>query len=108
MNRQVLGFYLGLHWIIMNLNEHEKREWVAKNQILQNSYKDYRFASNNKQKDTALKKIQMILDQNPFLTYCANKGADISGITRYGLDYITEQCIADIDQISKELFIPDI
>ena len=87
----------------MDLSEHEKREWIAKNQILQDSYKDYCFTSNNKQKDTALKKIQMILDQNPFLTYCANKGADISGITRYGLDHITEQCIGDIDRIAKEI-----
>lgn len=87
----------------MDLSEHEKREWVVKNQILQDSYKDYHFASNNKEKDTALKKIQMILDQNPFLTYCANKGTDISGITRYGLDFITEQCIDDIDRITKEI-----
>ena len=45
----------------------------------------------------------MILNQNPFLTYCANKGAGISGINRYGLDYITEQCITDIDRIAKEI-----
>ena len=87
----------------MNLSEYEKKEWVAKNQILQQSYNDYRWASNQKQKDSALERIQMILEQNPFLTYCANNGADLSGITRYGMDYQTEKCISDIDRISKEL-----
>ena len=91
------------HCIIMALGEHEKREWIAKNQILQDSYQSYRFASTDIQKDYALRRIQMILEQNPFLTYCANKGAAISGITRYGLDYISEQCIDDIDRIAKEM-----
>jgi hypothetical protein len=87
----------------MNLSEHEKKEWVAKNQFLQESYKDYCWASDQKQKDSALKRIQMILEQNPFLTYCADNGANLSGMTRYGMDYLTEKCISDIDRISKEL-----
>lgn len=87
----------------MNLSKHEKKEWVAKNQILQQLYKDYRWASNQKQEYSALEKIQMILEQNPFFTYCANNGADLSGMTRYGMDYQTEKCISDIDRISKEL-----
>ena len=94
---------MGTFVMNMNLSEHEQKEWVAKNQILQDSYKSYRFASTTKQKDYALVRIQMILDQKPFLTYCANRGADISGITRYGLDYITEQCIDDINRITKEM-----
>ena len=84
------------------MSEHEKEEWIAKNQLLQESYKNYRLASNQRQEEYYLKRIQMILDQNPFLTFCANKGADISGITRYGLDYIAEKCIGDIDRIAKE------
>ncbi len=105
MNRQVQGVCLGFLEIDMNLSEHEQKEWVAKNQILQDSYKSYRLATNDRQKDYALKRIQLLLEQNPFLTYCANKGADTSGIIRYGLDYITERCIGDIDRIAKEYLI---
>ena len=87
----------------MDLSEREKNLWVANNQLLQESYRAYRWATNARQKDSALKRIQMILNQNPFLTYCANKGANTSGIVRYGLDYITDQCITDIDRIAKEI-----
>jgi len=60
MNRQVMGVCLGFLEIEMNLSEHEQHEWVAKNQILQDSYKCYRFATNDRQKDYALKRIQLL------------------------------------------------
>ena len=98
-----MGVCLGFFVIDMNLSEHEQKEWVAKNQILQDSYNSYRFASKDKQKDDALRRVQMILNLNPLLTYCAAKGADISGIVRHGLDYTTEQCIDEINEIAKNI-----
>ncbi len=87
----------------MNLSEHEKKEWKEKNRLLQEAYNNYRWATNQREKDKALTKIQMIIEQNPFLTYCANNGALLSGITRYGLDYKTERCISDINKIANNL-----
>lgn len=85
------------------MSEEDKKEWVRKNRILQDLYEEYNCASNNQQRENLLKNIQIILNQNPFLTYCSSNGAAVSGITRYGLDYLTERCIIEIDNRANEI-----
>ena len=83
------------------MTEQQKREWVAHNDLLQEAYQQSLFARNQKEKDAALLRIKSILDWEPFQNYCVGSGVAIAGITRYGLDSMTERCINRIDKIAK-------
>lgn len=85
---------------IMDMKE-KMNEWQCQNEILQCAYKDYLLASQQKDKDIALMRIQSTLEQNPFMSFCVEHNADVFGIIRYGLDYQSEQCIDLIDKIAK-------
>ncbi len=78
------------------------KEWQGRNELLQNAYKDYRFASKQKDKDTALAHIKMNLEWGPFTDLCFNHGADVYGInSKYGIDTMTDKCIGLIDKVAN-------
>lgn len=83
------------------MTERQKQEWIAHNDLLQDAYRQYRWAKKEKEKDSALQRIKAAIDWKPFIIYCDNELAALSGITRYGLDMITERCIGEIDKIAK-------
>lgn len=78
------------------------KEWQGRNKLLQSAYKDYYFASKQRDKDSALSKIQNSLEWPPFMSFCEAHAAQVLGIRRYGLDYMSEKCIDLIDRIAKE------
>lgn len=72
------------------MKEIVNNEWLIQNEILYSAYKDYLLASKHKNKDDALIRIQSTLGQNPFMSFCVGHDVDIFGISRYGLDYQSE------------------
>ena len=87
-------------------NKHNKKlmdmkEWKAHNELLQQAYRDYLSATKQKEKEVACAKIQRELEWPPFEELCFEHSAQIYGIGRYGLDYLSEQCIGLIDKIAK-------
>lgn len=83
------------------MTEREMKEWQDRNELLQSAYKKYLFASKTKEKEVALGQIQKILEWDSFTLFCVDHDADVFGISRYGLDYQSEQCIGLIDKIAK-------
>lgn len=81
--------------------EQGKNEWRCQNEILQRAYKNYLFATKQKEKDVALMRIQRTLEWEPFINFCESYSANVSGISRYGLDFMTEKCIDLIDKVAK-------
>ena len=79
-----------------------KEEWIARNQVLQQAFRDYYPTINSKEKEDALRKIQQSLEWSPFMNYVLDHGGfPPDGISKYGIDLITERCIGDIDKIAK-------
>ena len=78
------------------------KEWKAHNELLQQEYRAYLSTTRQKDKDVVCAKIQRELEWPPFEDFCLNNSAQIYGIGRYGLDYISEQCIGLIDKVAKE------
>ena len=83
------------------MTEREMKEWQGRNELLQNAYKEYLLASKVKEKEAASSQIQKILEWDPFMLFCVDHDADVFGISRYGLDYQSEECIRLIDKIAK-------
>ena len=89
------------------MNEKELREWQINNQTLQRAYQEYRNAGllpvskRERPRNKALIDIEKVLEWQPFTNYCAQKAAPFGGITRYGLDTVTENCINDINKIAN-------
>ena len=75
-------------------------EWNGRNDLLQEAYRAYLHASKQKEKDAACERIQMALEWNPLMNYCYDAGGVVSGISKYGLDSITEKCIRESDEIA--------
>lgn len=85
------------------MDEQEKKEWQYQNGKLQHAYHIYQHAINCTQKNDALRQIQVVLMWPPFSNYInEQKGYSPDGILRYGLDYITERCIGEIDIIANK------
>lgn len=78
-----------------------KAEWNAHNGLLQQAYHAYLHAVKQKEKDDACQKIQRELEWSPFEELCFQYSAPISGISRYGLDSMSEKCIDIINRIAK-------
>lgn len=78
-----------------------QNEWKKRNELLQETYREYLLASKQRDKDAILSKIQQHLKWEPFENLCNQHSACISGIIRYGLDSITEHCIGIIDKIAN-------
>ena len=78
-----------------------QNEWRKRNELLQEAYREYLLARKQRDKDAALSKIQQHLKWEPFEDLCNQYSAYVSGISRYGLDTITEQCIGIIDKIAN-------
>ena len=76
-------------------------DWQCQNYILQRAYNEYQYVSKQKEKDAALSRIQRTLERPPFMNFYIEYGADIFGISRYGLEYQLEQCIWLIDKIAR-------
>jgi hypothetical protein len=76
-------------------------EWNAHNGLLQQAYRAYLHAVKQKEKDEACMKIQRELEWPPFEDLCFENSAPISGISRYGLDSVSEKCIDIINKIAK-------
>ena len=86
----------------MNMNEHELREWQARNKILQDAYHEYLHSTNGQKKEVALRKIQEALSWSRFVDFVSRDPfASVTGLTQYGLDSNTEKCISEIDQIAN-------
>ncbi|MBQ8463247.1 MAG: hypothetical protein IJ544_03935 [Prevotella sp.] len=83
------------------MEERIRKEWQARNTLLQQAYRDSLLASKKKDKDIAYEKIKRELEWGPFEDLCYEHNADIYGISRYGLDSATEKCISIIDKIAK-------
>ena len=88
--------------ICIAMDKQQLKEWQVKNAKLQREYNNLYLANNQKEKDIALRNIQNSLGENPFMTYCDKVGACIFDISRRGLDYDTERCIREIDEIASE------
>ena len=80
----------------------DKKTWKVHNEMLQRAYNDYLHSTCQREKDSALYRIQKELEWGPFMDLCEKENAYIYGISKYGLDYISECCINKIDKISKE------
>ena len=83
------------------MEERIKKEWKGRNVLLQDAYRAYLHATKQHDKDAACVRIQRELEWPPFEEFCFNHSAQIYGIARYGLDYVSEQCIGLIDKIAK-------
>ena len=83
------------------MEEQIMKEWQARNNLLQEAYRVYLHATKQKEKDEACVKIQRELEWYPFEEFCIQYSAPIYGISRYGLDYVSEKCIEMIDKIAK-------
>ncbi len=79
----------------------KKKEWQFQNGKLQQAYHNYQRVINSTQKNNALRQIQAALMWPPFSNYVYDHdGYSSDGILRYGLDFITERCIGEIDNMS--------
>ena len=83
------------------MTEREMKEWQGRNELLQSAYKEYLLASKTKEKDAASSQIQKLLEWDPFTIFCVDHDVDVFGISRYGLDHQSEQCIDMINKIAK-------
>lgn len=91
------------------MSEKELKDWQRENYFLQRAYQDYLEAnsvkmqsSKERMKSNALERIQKSLEWPPYAEYVGrNPMAFPYGASRYGLDYITEKCICEIDMIAK-------
>lgn len=83
------------------MKEREMKEWQDRNELLQSAYKEYLLTSKPKEKEAACIQIQRLLEWDPFMIFCVDHDADVFGISRYGLDSQSEQCISIIDSIAK-------
>lgn len=80
--------------------------WKRKNAELQLEYQRYRYPNSPKEKDMAAKRIQDIFEWGPFADFISNyPQAFPYGTSRYGLDYVTEKCISEINRIANEFDI---
>ena len=78
--------------------------WKRKNAELQYEYQRYKYPKSSKEKDEAAKRIQDLFEVGPFAEFISNyPQAFPYGTSRYGLDYVTEKCIDDINRIANEL-----
>ncbi len=82
------------------MTDKELKQWQVQNCLLQEIYWKLQSAK-GKEKDKLLICLSQQLEWPPFYDYCISQDAPLSGITRYGLDSITERCISDIDRIAK-------
>lgn len=81
----------------------ELEVWKRHNIELQNAYQNYLVATNQREKDYALKDIQRSLEWAPFTDYVTRKPLAMPfGTYRYGLDVETEKCIREINLIANE------
>ena len=85
----------------MKMEERIMKEWQARNTLLQKAYRAYQFATNQKDKDAACEKMKRELEWPPYEELCFKHSANIYGISRYGLDSMSEKCIGIIDKIAK-------
>ena len=83
-------------------------QWKAHNAILQKAYNDYQMARNlhtrkaEAQKEKALNLIIQELEWPSFADYISRNPSAFSSVNRkYGLDYITERCIGEINEIAN-------
>ena len=83
------------------MSNQETKEWQYHNDKLQKAYHDYCRASGDGEKSHALGLIQYELGWAPFADYCSECSSTPFGIVKYGLDYMTERCIENIDRIAK-------
>ena len=89
------------------MNEKEMKDWQGYNQKLQQAYQEYLNAGllpaskRERPRNKALENIEDALKWPPFTDYCAEKFASFLGITRYGLDTVTKNCINDINKIAN-------
>ena len=84
------------------------KQWKAHNVILQKAYNDYqdvRYLQSRRaetQKERALNQIIQELEWPPFADYISRNPLTFSSVNhKYGLDYITERCIGEIDKIAN-------
>ncbi len=82
------------------MTDKELKQWQVQNCLLQEIYWKYQSAK-GKEKDKSLLYLSQQLEWPPFFEYCLSRGAPLNGITRYGLDSVTERCISEIDMIAK-------
>lgn len=82
------------------MTDNELKQWQARNCILQENYWKLQYAD-GKEKEKLLISLSQQLEWPPFLDYCISRDALLEGITRYGLDSVTEKCISEIDRIAK-------
>ena len=82
------------------MTDKELKQWQVQNSLLQEIYWKLQSAK-GKEKDKFLIYLSQQLEWPPFFEYCISRGALLEGITRYGLDSVTEKCISEIDKIAK-------
>ncbi len=82
------------------MTDKELKQWQVQNGLLQEIYWKYQ-STKGKEKDKSLLYLSQQLEWPPFFEYCLSRGAPLNGITRYGLDSVTEKCISEIDKIAK-------
>lgn len=90
------------------MEERIMEEWKGRNELLQQAYNEYRFASSKRDKDVAFERVKINLKWDPFIDFCFNHGTDVYGInSKYGFDTLTEECIGLIDKIAKDEMVYD-
>lgn len=82
------------------MTDKELKQWQVQNCVLQEIYWKLQSAK-GKEKEKLLLSLSQQLEWQPFMDYCISRGALLNGITRYGLDSVTEKCISEIDMIAK-------
>ena len=87
------------------MTEQELKTWREHNAALQMYYKNYRISlhspKSSREKEVALSRVENALQWNPFMNYVCEHGGLMSGISRHGLDWMTEQAIENIDKIAR-------
>ena len=87
------------------MTEQELKTWREHNATLQMYYKKYLLSlhspKSTREKESALIGVQNALQWPPFMNYVCEHGGLMSGISRYGLDLMTEQAIEHLDKIAR-------
>lgn len=87
----------------MYMDEKELQAWRYHNNQLQFEYNKLCSASSQREKDSALKGIQIALEWPLFTDYVyMNSQASPFNIAKYGINSEIERCIREIDEVANE------